>query len=126
VDRDKSFAMRTQAQRSNRVGKISGYRLRTPAHRLPKALDIHLGLRRSGELRRIGAGLLGKDLASRRKRDGFASARTNVNGKQTHDSFSILACSTAELPHCPNCRPDRPRAQVAELLICRSIYKGYL
>ena len=57
------------------------------AHRLPKALGIYLRVRRSGELRCVRAGALGKYLARHRKYDRFASTRTDINGKQTHDDF---------------------------------------
>src|SRR5271165_7504597 len=86
-----SFAVRIQAQGSDGIRKSLRYRLRTVAHRLPKALGIYLRLRRGGELRCVCAGALGKDLARRRKYHCFASTRADINGKQTHDGFSFLA-----------------------------------
>ena len=49
IYRHESFAVRIQAQRSDGIRKILRYRLRTMAHRLPKALGIYLRVRRSGE-----------------------------------------------------------------------------
>jgi hypothetical protein len=60
------------------------------AYSLPKALGIYLRLRRSGELRRVRAGVLREYLARHRKYHCFASARTDIDGKQTHDGFRLL------------------------------------
>ena len=68
-----------------------------------KTLGIYLCLRRSGELRCVCAGVPRKYLTCRRKHHRFASTRTDIDGKQTHDGFSIPACLNAKTFH-PNCR----------------------
>lgn len=92
IDWHKSFAMRIQAQCPDGIGKALGDRLRTVTHRPPKVLWIYLCLGRSGKLRAVCAGPPGKNLTCTGKYHRFASARTDIDGKQTHDVFPILAC----------------------------------
>jgi len=93
IYRHKSFTVRTQTQSSHRVGKIFGYRLRTIAHRLPKALGIYLRVRRSRELRRVRVSVLGKYLTCQREHHRFASARTDIDGQQTHCGLRSHGCA---------------------------------
>jgi hypothetical protein len=81
INRHKSFAVGTQAQRPDGITKCFRCGLRTMAYSLPKALGIYLRLRRSGELRRVRAGVLREYLARHRKYHCFASARTDIDGK---------------------------------------------
>ena len=64
IYRHKSFAVLVHAQSSDRIRKILRYRLRTMAHRPPKALGIYLRVRRGGKLRCVPVGVLGNDLTS--------------------------------------------------------------
>ena len=66
-----------------------------------KSLGIYLRLRRSGELRCVRAGVLAQYLTRHRKYHGFASARTDINGKQTHDGFRFhLLCREGVSSNC--------------------------
>jgi hypothetical protein len=119
IYRHKSFTVRIQTQSSDGVGKILGYRLRTIAHRLPKAFGIYLRAPRSGKLRRVRVSVLGKYLTCQREHHRFAPARTDIDGQQTHDGFRFpLALPRGVHPNC------RDSSQLAQGKACVADYSA--
>ncbi len=86
VERNKSLAMRTEANCLYGINYVFCDCLAGGANCVPEFLRIHFRHRRVRKIRSVRRGVLSQNLPADREAHGLACAGSNVDGKQAHDN----------------------------------------